>query len=73
MLFFLLLKVEMPIIVGISPFMSRKNFMLIRVEYEKNFITSGPEFRGMRCLACQCFVTLENSDDGMLVGWLFWV
>ena len=33
MLFFLLLKVEMPTIVGISPFMSRKNFMLIRVEY----------------------------------------
>ena len=42
MLFFLLINVKMPIIVGISTFMSRKNFMLSWVEHEKYFITSGP-------------------------------
>ena len=44
MLFFPLVKVEMPTIVGILTFMGRKNFMLNRVEHEKSFITSGPEF-----------------------------
>ena len=42
MQFFLLIKVEMPTIVGISTFMSMKNFMLNWVEHEKNFITSSP-------------------------------
>ena len=37
MLFFLLIKVEMPTIVGISTFMSRKIFMLSWVEKEKKF------------------------------------
>ena len=41
MLFFLLIKVEMPTIVGISTFMSKKKFMLSLVEHEKSFITSG--------------------------------
>ena len=35
MLFFLLIKVEMPTIVGISTFINRKNFMLNSVEHEK--------------------------------------
>ena len=43
MLFFLFINVKMPTIVGILTFMSRKNFMLNRVEHEKSFITSGPE------------------------------
>ena len=32
----------MPTIVGILIFISRKNFILTWVEYEKSFITSGP-------------------------------
>ena len=42
MLFFPLINVKMPTIAGILTFMSRKNFMLSRVEHEKSFITSGP-------------------------------
>ena len=33
----------MPTIVGILTFMSRINFVLSQVEYEKSFITSGPD------------------------------
>ena len=44
MKFFLLINVKMPTIVGILIFISRKNFMLNWVEYEKSFITSGPSF-----------------------------
>ena len=54
MLFFLLINVKMPTIVGILTFMSRKNFMLNWVEHEKSFITSGPG----RCVITyisQCF------------------
>ena len=43
MLFFLLIKIEMPTIVGISTFMSKKNFKLSSVEHEKSFISSRPE------------------------------
>ena len=43
MLFFLPMKVEMPTTVGISTFMSRKNFILSLVEHEKSFITKGQE------------------------------
>ena len=42
-LFFLLINVKMPTIVGIFIFMDRKIFMLSWVEHEKSFITSGPE------------------------------
>ena len=34
MLFFLLINVEMPTIVGILTFMSKKNFMLSKVEHD---------------------------------------
>ena len=44
MLFFMLINVKMPTIVGILIFMSRKNFMLCLVEHEKSFITLGPGF-----------------------------
>ena len=46
MLFFQLITVKMPTIVGILTFMSRKNFMLTWAEHEKCFITSGPGGRG---------------------------
>ena len=42
MLFFPVLNVKMPTIVGILTFMSMKNFMLNSIEHEKSFITSGP-------------------------------
>ena len=41
MLFFTLLNVEMPTIVGILTFMSRKNF-IVEFGMKKSFITSGP-------------------------------
>ena len=43
--FILLINAKMPTIVGILTFMSRINFMLSLVEYEKGFITSGPEVK----------------------------
>ena len=43
MLYFPLINVKMPTIVGILTLMSRKNFMLSCVEHEKSFITSGPD------------------------------
>ena len=42
MLFFLLINVKMPTIVGILTIINRENFMLSRAEHEKCFITSGP-------------------------------
>ena len=44
MLFFPLINVKMPTIVGILTLMSKKNFMLSWVEHEKRFITSGPDY-----------------------------
>ena len=41
MLFFPLIHVKMPTIVGILTSMSGENFMLNGVEHEKSFITSG--------------------------------
>ena len=43
MLFFMLITVKMPTIVGILTFMSWKNSMLNWDEHEKSFITSGPD------------------------------
>ena len=42
MLFFPLINLKMPTIVGILSFMSGKNFVLSWVEHEKSFITLGP-------------------------------
>ena len=39
--FIMLINVKMPTVVGILTFMSRINFMLSLVEYEKSFITLG--------------------------------
>ena len=44
MLFFPLISVKMPTIVGILTFMRWKNFTLRWVEHEKSFINSGPGF-----------------------------
>ena len=41
MLFFRLINVKMPTIVGILTFMSRKNFMLNSVEHSKKFYNLG--------------------------------
>ena len=41
--FIMLINIKMPTIVGILTFMSRINFVLSWVEYEKSFITSGPD------------------------------
>ena len=42
MLFFKLINVKMPTIVGILTVMCRKNFMLSCIEHEKKFKTLGP-------------------------------
>ena len=39
----MLINVKLPTIVGILIFMSRIDFVLSGVEYEKSFITSGPD------------------------------
>ena len=44
MLFFLLIKVEMPTIVGISTFMSREFSCSAELSMKFFFITSGPDF-----------------------------
>ena len=41
--FIMLINVKMPTIVGILTFMSRLNYVLSWVEYEKSFITSRPD------------------------------
>ena len=55
MLFFLLIHVKKPKIVGILTFMSKKNFMLSRVEHEKSFITSGPGLSRKNALSLAAF------------------
>ena len=40
--FIMLMNIKMPTIVGILIFMSKLNFVLSLVEYEKSLITSGP-------------------------------
>ena len=52
MLFFLLINVKMPTIVGILTFMSRKDFILSGVEHGKSFITLGQ----MRQLIMSCLI-----------------
>ena len=46
----MLINVKMPTIVGILTFMSRINFVLSCVEYEKSFITLGPVL--IVCVSC---------------------
>ena len=58
MLFFLLIKVEMLTVDGISTFMSRKNFMLSLAEHEKRFITSGPDCRAEEISTFKLYVTV---------------
>ena len=63
MLFFPLINVKMPTIVGILTFMSRKNIVLSWVEHEKSFITSGPFWSAVPCHEIKQTSTNEN--------WLF--
>ena len=64
MLFFPLINVKMPTIVGILTFMSGKNFMLSSVEDEKSFITSGPDLIiGLKTLASYKW-TFANRAPG---------
>ena len=48
MLFFPLINVKMPTVVGILTFMSRKNFMLHSTEHEISFITFKPGIKLQR-------------------------
>ena len=50
MLFFLLINVKMPTIVGILTFMGRKNSCSIELSMKKSFVTSGPDFGKVTCL-----------------------
>ena len=61
MLFFPLINVKMPTIVGILTFMSRKKFMLSWVEHEKSFITSGPglNFEFKHWLYCKPLIFMK--------------
>ena len=79
MLFFPLIHVKMPTIVGILTYMSGENFMLIWVEHEKSFITSGPG-----CITEQSIkIVMEAGPkfslytsvtlwwkDGLIEGWI---
>ena len=58
----MLIIVKMPPIVGVLTFMSRINFMLSRVEYEKSSITSGPGFKKMYCSYVKGVQSSENSN-----------
>ena len=64
MLFFLLINVKMPTIVGILTFMSRKNFMLSRVEHEKFYnLGALPGAPDQSSLSLRCNHTpLRNYD-----------
>ena len=62
MLFFPLINVKMPTIVGIFTFMSRKIFMLNSVEHEKSFITSGPGWTN-RKISLEMSSKLVKSSD----------
>ena len=64
MLFFLLINVKMPTIVGILTFISSKNFMLRRAEHEFFFITSGHGYfiiEGQRIAQIVLFVAWDIS------------
>ena len=65
MLFFLLINVIMPTIVGILTFISGENFMLNCVEHEKSFITSGPDFHAYVFIYVSLLLLLIN------VSWMF--
>ena len=59
MKFFLLINIKMPTNVGILIFISRKNFMLNWVEYEKSFMTLGSG-RGFR-IKLSVFSSLDEK------------
>ena len=56
------MNVKMPTIVGILTFMSRKNFMLCRVEHEKSFITSGPVDESVTCMRSSKMCEISKAN-----------
>ena len=57
MLFFMLMNIKMPTVVGILTFMSRKNLILSRVEHEKFFYNLGAR----SCNYCPVSDKLSNE------------
>ena len=62
MLFFLLINVKMPAIVGILTFMSRKNFMLSWVKHEKGFYNLGAR----NCIIFNFLRMVLNTSKGQM-------
>ena len=58
----------MPTVVGILTFMSKKNFMLSRVEHESFFVTSGLVY-GLRWGCTLCLWSLSNMNYIILESW----
>ena len=70
--FIMLINVKMPTIVGILTFMSRINFVLSWVEYEKSFISSGPGSKDivhgyslLGCHYCKSILSLPKYLNGL--------
>ena len=61
MLFFPLINVKMPTIVGILTFMSRKTYMPSLVEHEKSFMTSSPGIPAVEAALLFCLPSQKGS------------
>ena len=68
MLFFPLIDVKMPTIVGILTFMRGENFMLNGVEHEKSFITSGPGCLYFICKKMATNKSKSTAEKSLLCG-----
>ena len=64
--FIMLINIKMPTIVGILTFMSRINFMLSSVEYEKHFIASGPS---LYYFCKYCLIKIHPDSDSAIVNY----
>ena len=78
MLFFPLIHVKMPTIVGILTFMSGENFMLNWVEHEKSFITSGTGLVGKHSssplsVVPSCMGAAESETSIFMALSKFWL
>ena len=68
MLFFLLISVKMPTVVGILTFMSRKNSCSSELNIKNSFITSGPVycFKSIIMYLCaNCIILLQSEDSSL--------
>ena len=66
----MLKNIKMPTIVGILTFMSRINFVLSCVEYEKNYITSEPGLIPTR-EQILCMYVVSANDSAIFLSQLF--